>query len=309
MPILLLTVYCLLTVAASLAGGLLPIYIRLTHRRMQMALSFVSGVMLGVAVLHLLPHAWAEFAAGGQDAGEPASLDAVAGWLLGGFLAMFLLERFFSFHQHEVEVRGDGVHAPAAAAHHGHDHDDGHPPRHALSWGGAFLGLTVHSVLNGVALAASVATATHGEHEPAALLGGLGVFLVIVLHKPFDALTIGTLMAAGGRSRSARHAANVLFALMVPAGAAAFYLGLEAATASAHLVIGATLALSAGMFLCIALSDLLPELQFHQHDRVKLTLALLAGLAVAWSVGLFEGEAHEHDHGHDRTTPPAHQHE
>jgi hypothetical protein len=29
---------------------------------------------------------------------------------------------------------------------------------------------------------------------------GLAVFLVVVLHKPFDSLTLGTLMAVGGRS-------------------------------------------------------------------------------------------------------------
>ena len=42
----------------------------------------------------------------------------------------------------------------------------------------------------------------------------------------------------------------------------------------------AALAFSAGTFLCIALSDLLPELQFHAHDRTKLSLALLAGFAL-----------------------------
>ena len=45
------------------------------------------------------------------------------------------------------------------------------------------------------------------------------------------------------------------------------------------------LAFAAGMFMCSALSDLLPELQFHQHDRVKLSAALLGGLGLAWAVG------------------------
>ena len=43
--------------AASVAGGLLPTLMRWTHRRLQLALSFVSGVMLGVAMFHMLPHA------------------------------------------------------------------------------------------------------------------------------------------------------------------------------------------------------------------------------------------------------------
>ena len=50
-------------------------------------------------------------------------------------------------------------------------------------------------------------------------------------------------------------------------------LGPEAAVACT----AAALAFSGGTFLCIALSDLLPELQFHAHDRTKLSVALLAG--------------------------------
>jgi zinc and cadmium transporter len=56
-PWALLVVYCVLILFASLAGGWIPLIIRLTHRRMQIAVSLVAGVMLGVGLLHLLPHA------------------------------------------------------------------------------------------------------------------------------------------------------------------------------------------------------------------------------------------------------------
>ena len=59
-PTFWLITYCLLILLASIGGGLIPVYIRLTHRRMELILSFVSGVMLGIGLLHLLPHAWAE---------------------------------------------------------------------------------------------------------------------------------------------------------------------------------------------------------------------------------------------------------
>ena len=49
-----------------------------------------------------------------------------------------------------------------------------------------------------------------------------------------------------------------------------------------------TLAFAAGTFLSIATSDLLPELQFHAHDRGKLSLALLAGIGVSAVIGSFE---------------------
>ena len=45
------------------------------------------------------------------------------------------------------------------------------------------------------------------------------------------------------------------------------------------------------------MSDLLPELQFHTHDRGKLSVALLVGLAIAWGIGILEQRSHaDHDH-------------
>ena len=52
-PVLLLVIYCVLSAVASLAGGWVPLVVRLTHRKMQIAISFVSGMMLGIGLLHL----------------------------------------------------------------------------------------------------------------------------------------------------------------------------------------------------------------------------------------------------------------
>ena len=57
MPPTILIVYCVVVTLASLAGGWIPRFFRPTHVRMQVAMSFAGGLMLGVAVLHLLPHA------------------------------------------------------------------------------------------------------------------------------------------------------------------------------------------------------------------------------------------------------------
>ena len=57
MPLVLLAYYCALILVASIIGGMIPVWFQLTHRWMQFAVSFVAGVMLGVAVLHMLPHA------------------------------------------------------------------------------------------------------------------------------------------------------------------------------------------------------------------------------------------------------------
>jgi zinc and cadmium transporter len=289
-PLMLLVVYCLLILLASLAGGWLPLMIRLTHRRMQLAVSLVAGVMLGVGLLHMLPHALLE---------APDRSDRVFICVLVGFLAMFFIERFFCFHHHDVPAAElDEGHAAEHAHHHPHEEVacegvDSHA--HRLSWTGAAIGLTLHTIIAGIALAASVAAATRGGHLAA--LAGFGTFLVIFLHKPFDAMTITTLMAVGAWPRAAMHCVNGLFALMIPVGVILFHLGLSQLGGGSNLVAYA-LAFSAGTFLCVSMSDLLPELQFHAHDRVALSATLILGLAIAWVIGLAEEQGHAHEHEH-----------
>jgi zinc and cadmium transporter len=60
------------------------------------------------------------------------------------------------------------------------------------------------------------------------------------------------------------------------------------------MLLAYSLAFSAGTFLCISLSDLLPELQFHDHDRGKLSVSLVLGLVLALAVGRLEGLVHRH---------------
>jgi zinc and cadmium transporter len=159
--------------------------------------------------------------------------------------------------------------------------------------------LSLHTLIAGVALAASVETEEHGS-----LPAGFGTFLVIFLHKPFDALTIGTLMAAGRRPAFHRHLVNVAFSLLIPVGVVLFFLGFGTAHQVPHAVVAAALAFSAGAFLCIALSDLLPELQFHRHDRWKLSAALVLGLLVAWGMLVLERGGHS-DADDDHALAPA----
>jgi zinc and cadmium transporter len=315
-PALLITVYCALTLLASLAGGWIPLMIKLTHVRLQVSTSFVAGLMLGVGLLHMLPHAWHEL----------GSIDRTVWWLLGGFLLMFFIQRFFHFHHHDVPENAVEGGAPETGGHHHgpepvsgartaheHKHEHGHEHGHGdhsdhdefslaqqsarqLSWGGAALGLTLHSLIDGIALAASVATAAHVGGT--GWLLGFGTFLVVILHKPFDSMAIGTLMASGGWSKTSRHVVNGLFALAIPAGVILFQLGASQYLESVHVFLGSALAFTAGTFLCIAASDLLPELQFHSHDRVKLSVALLAGLGLSVLIGRFEVAGHdEHEQG------------
>jgi zinc and cadmium transporter len=52
--------------------------------------------------------------------------------------------------------------------------------------------------------------------------------------------------------------------------------------------------MAAGAFLCIAAADLLPEVQFHSHDRVLLTASLALGLTIAWGITVLERSSHAH---------------
>lgn len=272
-----LVVYCLLILVASILGGVMPLMMRFTHSTMQLAVSFVAGVMLGVGFLHMLPHAAQMF-----DEDKYLML-----WVLGGFLLMFFIQRYLVVHQHVAP------HGETASEHrcgetdevHHQSHEDiaaqtpGVMPAKRMSGAGAAVGLSIHSMLNGVALAAAVQA-----QAKAGWLAGFATFVAIFVHKPFDSMTITTLLAAGGWSKKACYVINALFSLVLPVGVLIFHLGLGQAAEQQRLLLGCALGISAGVFLCIAASDLLPEMQFHTHDRGPLSFWLIAGVALAYLV-------------------------
>lgn len=265
----LLAIYCVLILMASLLGGHLPSRFRLTHTGLQFVLSLVGGLMLGIGLLHLIPHSYVTC----------RSIDWTARWTLIGLLAMFFLIRAFHFHHH------------GPASDHGHDcdHHDHADSLNQLSWVGVAFGLSLHTLIDGIALGAS-ASATHPHSDGS--LPGLGVFLAILAHKPLDALSITTMMLASGWSIRSRQLINLGFALMCPLGAFIAWYGIDRYAGQRADLLGAALAFSAGVFLCISLGDLLPEVQFHTHDRVKLSAALLLGIAIAYGITFLEPGAH-----------------
>lgn len=246
---------------------------------MQIMMSLVSGLMLGVALLHLLPHSF-------DMLGE---MYLVAGGMLVGVLVMFFLMRMFHVHHHGEEEH---------AHHHDHEKCDGDHLKQDFSWYGLFFGMAIHTVLDGFALASSAAI--EGEAATGFELIAFGTFLAVVLHKPLDALSITSLMQRSGMPASKQFLANFCFALACPLGVFLFWIGAFSWFAETHMVIGLTLAFSAGFFLCIALADLLPEVHFHSHDRAKLSGALLAGVFLAFVIELFH--THDHDNPNDRST-------
>src|SRR5688572_9091122 len=159
-PEWLAALYCIAIAVASLVGGWLPRWLNLTHSRMQVAISFVAGVVLGIGVLHLLPHGFFEFV----QLDATRAMDRAVWWLMIGFLSTFFLQRLFHFHTHEVPDELIDGHKHTAECAHQHPHHNHSEHRHptidnqVVTWGGVFFGLTVHSLVDGITLAAVIET-------------------------------------------------------------------------------------------------------------------------------------------------------
>lgn len=306
-PSVLLIAYCILIAAASLAGGKLSSLLRMTHLRTQLLMSGVGGLMIGIALLHLLPH-------GGEVLRSYSQ--AGVGSLIG-LTVMFLLIRLFHTHDHGIPVTEGDLEAESesAKAHHqadcqhGHTHHDhthsSHTDAKGVSWAGLFFGLLLHTLVDGIALASSVmADAAHGAWLG---LAGLGTFLAVLLHKPLDAFAITSVMNKQNWPKAAQNVANAAFSLACPVGALAFYFG-ATSFAPGSSVLGWGLTISAGFFIGIALADLLPEVAFHDHDRVKLTATFLLGIAIAVGIENLPGHSHSHDEQKGNETNDGHNH-
>jgi zinc and cadmium transporter len=277
-----LAVYSGGILAASLFGGCVPFLGRVTHSRLQLYLSLSAGVMLGASFFHVMPEAMEMAGAG------------FGWWMALGAVGLFCIERFIAPHSHEVssKLQQEHEHEP------GCEHDHEHHAAPAVGGWMAVLGLTIHTFMNGVGLAGAVQADLEKGSSSAWLLPGLALFLAIVLHKPADALAISTVLSRKGVRRGTIALVQLGFALMVFAGAAAFMITSGAIEEGLrNQLTGAALAFSAGTFLFIALSDLLPEVQFHRHDRVPLSLALVLGTVLMGGIALLE--PHDHDSHHD----------
>jgi zinc and cadmium transporter len=288
-----LAVYCGAILVVSLFGGSVPFLRHVTHSRLQLYLSFSAGVMLGASFFHVMP-----------DAMKLAG-DGFGWWMALGVVGLFCIERFLAPHSHEVSstLQQEHEHEP------GCEHDHEHRAAPAVAGWMAVLGLTIHTFMNGAGLAGAVQIALNEPTSGAVLLPGWALFLAIAFHKPADALAISTVLSRKGVSRGRLVLVQLGFAAMVPVGAAVFlWTSGEIAESLRSQLTGAALAFSAGTFLFIALSDLLPEVQFHRHDRIPLSLALIAGVLLMGGIAVLEDLGHaEHPAGED-AKPAVHEH-
>ncbi len=221
------------------------------------------------------------------------NVELALGICLVGLLFMFFMVRMFHFHQHDLAVESEDDQAHIDLCDHEHEQHHVSCGQHSggldLCWAGLCFGLAIHTLIDGIALAAAV----QSGGSTGLSFAGLGVFLAIVLHKPLDALSITSLMAARGWDVSRQLTVSLVFSLMCPLGAILFAFGVDQVIGQRETVLGVALAFSAGIFLCISLGDLLPEVHFHSHDRLKLSAMLLLGVAIAFAIEQMPGHTHQ----------------
>ena len=226
----------------SLMGGLMIIkYVKRREVIIRYLLPFGAGSLLAVAFLSLLP-----------EAAEVLDIHATVVWMLGGFLAFFILERALGwFHHHEH-----------------HHHELAHGSKNKTHQWLVIIGDTLHNAIDGVAIGAAFLV------NPAI---GVGTAIAVATHEvPQEIGDFGILLSKGMKPRGVivvnllSSLATVLLAL------ATFWLG-------KYFVVDVTplLAVAAGMFVYIAASDIIPDI--HERPRKEGNLQavmLLVGVVV-----------------------------
>ena len=190
--------------------------------------AFGAGFMLAVAMVEILPEAFAR-----SGAAAPALV-------LGGYLAVHLTQHTVTPHFHF----GEETHAVRR-----------------LAGTSALVGLLLHTFFDGVAIASAFLV------RPAL---GVMVFIAILLHKLPEGVTISSLYLAVGRTGGQAVAAAGLLGIATLAGVLV--------TDQASFLVHHGLALSAGVTIYVAASNLVPE--FQGKPGWRLPAAFFAGAGV-----------------------------
>jgi ZIP family zinc transporter/zinc and cadmium transporter len=147
-------------------------------------------------------------------------------------------------------------------ARHFHFGEETHPAQmrgHARA--SALLGLIVHSLFDGISI---------GSGFVISRALGLLLFAAIVLHKAPEGFAIATVvLATRGTRRQAMLAAGAVGLATVIGGLSMF---------GASGLVGPALAVSAGVTLYVAASDLVPEV--NKEDDIGIALTVFAGVAL-----------------------------
>jgi zinc and cadmium transporter len=190
------------------------------------------------------------------EALESGDSQIVFGTALAGILTFFILERLVHWH------------------HEHHDHSTHEKP---VAWL-VVIGDGVHNFFDGVAISASFLTSMEV---------GITTTFAIIVHEIPQELSDFTLLRYAGFSTKKALAFNLISALASVMGAVFFFY------ASEHIenIEPIGLAFTAGAFLYIAATDLLPELHKEEEKSKSIIqlVAMLLGIATIWLIVNFVG--------------------
>lgn len=246
--------------AAALSAPLLGLIVR--H-----LVSLSTGVLLGTALLHVLPEAF--------GSGEPPQ--ALFLTLLGGLLFFFLLEK--------AELYRHGHH-------HEHDHHDHHHGFDAEQAGrggwSVLVGDSIHNFCDGVLIAAAFLADPHL---------GIVTALAIIAHEIPQEVGDYIVLINAGFSRMRALAYNALSGTAAVAGGVLgyFLIGPFKDYLPYMMVVAAS------SFVYVAVADLIPQLQkrLSGRDTVMQIVWLGAGLFMIGGLVSVLHASHEHGHAHD----------
>ena len=243
------------SIGALIGGLILLSWDKMAIKVSHFLASFAAGTLLGAAFFDLLPEALHE-ATSNAAAGEEVNIFM---WALIGIILFFLLERFIHwFHHHEEH----------------HQHEKEAKTTIPL----IVISDTIHNFIDGVVIAATflvsiplgiVTTLAVAAHEIPQEIGDFG----LLLHK--------------GMTKKKIILVNLISAAAAFAGALITYVFGNAIEA----FIPIFLSLTAGFFMYIALSDLIPEIHYEKRKGFAFweSVLLVLGIAVVWlSVSFLE---------------------
>lgn len=246
-------IFCLAGGVFSLVGGLLLLWkTEFTKKIILHLLTFAAGTLLAVSLFDLMPEAL-EFGDG--------NLTTVQFWMLVGIVVFFVAELFLRRQHHhlhhglEKEVEAGRGSAPLLIT----------------------IGDALHNFIDGVAIAAAFLISVPT---------GIVTALAVAAHEiPQEISDFSILLHAGWTKRQVL-LWNVGVALTTVLGGVVAYLLRDELTP----FLGPLLAFAAGMFIYIALSNLIPEIHLQAHRQVSrahivhVIIALLVGIGLAWWV-------------------------
>jgi zinc and cadmium transporter len=246
-------------VIATLAGGLASVLIAaalnvlVLVRLVRNLVSLSTGVLLGTALLQILPEAF-------EGHADP---QALFGTLLGGLLFFFLLEK--------AEIYRHGHHHEGDHPHHHHHHGFDAEQAGRGGWS-VLLGDSIHNFCDGIIIAAAFLT-------DARL--GAATALAIVAHEIPQEVGDFIVLINAGLSRARALAYNALSGLAAVAGGVLGYFVVGPwEQAFPYLLV-----VAASSFVYVAVADLMPQLQRPLSGRDTLAQLgwLAAGLLVAFT--------------------------